>query len=127
MQRELKGRRSKSKVRSNNKNAKWQRSAESFTKAAFLLLRSTLDSQALWQKKRKVERKGQEAFSIDLTAKEVRKSEEIELETVNLLKDDQCQTTKFDYMFQTSKYQAPIKASFDCDDKVRFYTGLPSM
>ena len=30
-------------------------------------------------------------------------------------------------MFQTSRYQAPNKDFFDTDDKIRFYTGLPSM
>ena len=30
-------------------------------------------------------------------------------------------------MFQTSRYQAPNKDFFGTDDKVRFYTGLPSM
>ena len=30
-------------------------------------------------------------------------------------------------MFQTSKYQAPNKEFFNSDDKVRYYTGLPSM
>ena len=30
-------------------------------------------------------------------------------------------------MFQTSRYQAPNMDFFDTDDKVRFYTGLPSM
>lgn len=39
----------------------------------------------------------------------------------------ECQTAEFDYMFQKNKYQAPSKDFFDSDDKVRFYTGLPSM
>ena len=30
-------------------------------------------------------------------------------------------------MFQKSRYQAPNMDFFDTDDKVRFYTGLPSM
>ena len=30
-------------------------------------------------------------------------------------------------MFQTNKYQAPNKDFFDTYDKIRFYTGLPSM
>ena len=30
-------------------------------------------------------------------------------------------------MFQTSRYQVPNKNLFGTDDKVRFYTGLPSM
>ena len=38
-----------------------------------------------------------------------------------------CQTVEFEYMFQKNKYQALCKAFFDSDDKVRFYTGLPSM
>lgn len=70
----------------------------------------------------------EESFSIDPAAIEVREGEEIEPETVNLLKEAECQTTEFDYMFQKSKYQAPNKRDFfDSDDKVRFYTGLPSM
>ena len=36
-------------------------------------------------------------------------------------------TIEFDYKFQTSKYHARIKILFNTDDKVRFYTGLPSM
>lgn len=54
----------------------------------------------------------------------VSEGEEIEPETA---KDCECQTTEFDYMFQTSRYQAPNKDFFDTDDKVHFYTGLPSM
>uniref|UniRef100_A0A6P8HFF1 Uncharacterized protein LOC116292043 n=1 Tax=Actinia tenebrosa TaxID=6105 RepID=A0A6P8HFF1_ACTTE len=38
----------------------------------------------------------------------------------------ECQTTEFEYMFQKSKYQAPSKYFFESDEKVRFYTGLPS-
>ena len=66
-----------------------------------------------------------EAFSSDLAATAVNEGEEIEPETVKV--DAQCQTTEFDYMFQTAKYQAPNKDFFDTDDKIRFYTGLPSM
>ena len=36
-------------------------------------------------------------------------------------------TIEFDYKFQTSKYHARIKILFNTDDKVRFYTCLPSM
>lgn len=42
-------------------------------------------------------------------------------------KEGWCQTAEFEYMFQKNKYQAPGKDFFDSDDKVRFYTGLPSM
>ena len=69
----------------------------------------------------------EKALSIEPAAIEVCEGEEIEAEAVNVLKDAECQTTEFDYMFQTSKYQAPSKEFFDSDDKVRFYTGLPSM
>ena len=69
----------------------------------------------------------EKALSIEPAAIEVCKGEEIEAETVNMLKDAECQTTEFDYMFQTSKYQAPNKEFFNSDDKVHFYTGLPSM
>ena len=41
-------------------------------------------------------------------------------------KDAKCQTTEFDYMFQTSTYQTPHMDFFDIEDKVRLYTGLPS-
>lgn len=60
----------------------------------------------------------------DTVAIAVSEGEEIEPDTA---KDAQCQTTEFDYMFQTSRYQAPNKDFFDTDNKVRFYTGLPSM
>ena len=66
----------------------------------------------------------EEAFSSDMAAITVSEVEQIKPETV---KDAGCQTTEFDYMFQTSKYQTPNKDFFDTDDKVRFYTGLPSM
>ena len=68
----------------------------------------------------------EEALSSDMAAIAVTSSEgeEIEPETV---KDAECQTTEFDYMFQTSRYQAPNKDFFDTDNKVCFYTGLPSM
>ena len=67
----------------------------------------------------------EEAFSSDLAAIAISEGEEIEPETVKV--DAECQTTEFDYMFQTTKYQAPNKDFFDTDDKIRFYTGLPSM
>lgn len=41
--------------------------------------------------------------------------------------ETECQTTEFDYMFHRNKYQALGKDFFDSDDKVCFYTGLPSM
>ena len=66
----------------------------------------------------------EETISCDLAAIAVSEGEEIEPETV---KDAECQTTEFDYMFQTSRYQAPNRDFFDTEDKVRFYTGLPSM
>ena len=66
----------------------------------------------------------EETISSDLAAIAVSEGEEIEPETV---KDSECQTTAFDYMFQTSRYQAPNRDFFDTEDKVRFYTGLPSM
>ena len=43
------------------------------------------------------------------------------------LKDSECQTTEIEYMFQKSTYRAPDKEFFDSDEKVRFYTGLPSL
>ena len=67
----------------------------------------------------------EEAFSSHLAAIAVSEAQEIEPETV--YKDAECQTSEFDYMFQTGRYQAPNKDFFDTDDKVRFYTGLPSM
>ena len=66
----------------------------------------------------------EETISSDLAAIAVSEGEEIEPETV---KDAECQTIEFDYMLQTSRYQAPNRDFFDTEDKVRFYTGLPSM
>ena len=42
------------------------------------------------------------------------------------LKDVETQTEEFAYMFYRPTYQAPDKEYFRSDDKVRFYTGLPS-
>ena len=36
------------------------------------------------------------------------------------------QTKEFEYMFSQATYQAPDREYFKLDDKVRFYTGLPS-
>lgn len=69
----------------------------------------------------------EESFSIDPAAIEVREGEEIEPKTVNLLKDAECQPPSLTICFKKSKYQAPNKEFFYSDDKVRFYTGLPSM
>ena len=41
-------------------------------------------------------------------------------------KDAETQTEEFEYMFYKPKYQAPDRENFKSDDKVRFYTGLPS-
>ena len=57
----------------------------------------------------------EEAFSSAQAAIAVTEGEEMEPKTV---KDAECQTTKFDYMFHRQA---------DTDDKGRFYTGLPSM
>ena len=65
------------------------------------------------------------SFHLEGEAIAVGEGEEIEPETVKV--DAECQTSEFDYMFQTSRYQAPNKDFFDTDDKDRFYTGLPSM
>jgi len=66
----------------------------------------------------------EEVFSSDQSAIAVIEGEEIEPKTV---KDAECQTIEFDYMFQTSRYQAPNKdLFFDTDVIVGFYTGLPS-
>ena len=68
----------------------------------------------------------EEAFSSDQSTIAVTEGgrEESEPKTV---KDAECQTIEFDYMFQTSRYQAPNKDCFDIEVIVRFYTGLPSM
>ena len=42
------------------------------------------------------------------------------------LKDAETQTKEFAYMFYRPTYQAPDREYFRSDDKVRFYTGLPS-
>ena len=41
-------------------------------------------------------------------------------------KDAETQTEEFEYMFYKPTYQAPDRQYFKSDDKVRFYTGLPS-
>ena len=64
------------------------------------------------------------AFSSDQAAIAVTEGEEVASKTV---KDTECQTIEFDYMFQANRYQAPNKNFFDTDDIVRFYTGLPSL
>ena len=64
--------------------------------------------------------KNEESFSSDLMAIAVSEDEDFQPET-------ECQTTELDYMFQTSRYQASNKDFFDIDDKVRLYTGLPSI
>ena len=46
--------------------------------------------------------------------------------TAELLKDTETQTEEFAYMFYRPTYQAPDRDYFRSDDKVRFYTGLPS-
>ena len=66
----------------------------------------------------------EESFSFDQAAIAVTEGGEVEPETV---KDAKCQTIEFDNLFQISRYKAPNKDFFDTDDKVRFYTGLPSM
>ena len=95
-------------------------------KPVFLLLRSTSVSQLLQSTEEEGNRnKGnEEAFSSDPSAIAVTEGEEIEPKTV---KDAECQTIEFDYIFQSRRYQAPNKDFFETDDKVRFYFGLPSM
>ena len=66
----------------------------------------------------------EEAFSSDQAAIALIAGEDIEPKTV---KDAECQTIEFDYMFQKSRYQAPNKDFLDTGGIVRFYTGLPSM
>ena len=51
----------------------------------------------------------EEAFSSDQSAIAVTEGKEIEPKTV---KDAECQTIEFDYMFLTSRYQAPNKDLF---------------
>ena len=41
-------------------------------------------------------------------------------------KEAETQTEEFEYMFYRPTYQAPDREYFRSDDKVRFYTGLPS-
>ena len=78
----------------------------------------------------------EDAFSGDLTAcDEGSESDEIrtqimrdaECQADTELKDSECQTTELEYMFQKSTYRVPDKEFFDSDEKVRFYTGLPSL
>ena len=67
---------------------------------------------------------GDETFSVTQT-EELDEGDEITPEVG--VKDAECQTAEFEYMFRKNKYQAPGKDFFDSDDKVCFYTGLPSM
>ena len=61
----------------------------------------------------------EDAFSSDEAAIAVTEGEDIEPKTV---KDAECQTIEFDYIFpQTSRYQAPNQGVFDTDDKVRLW------
>jgi len=96
---------------------------ESLWKAVFLVLDF---SQPITSTEEEGNRnKGNEkAFFSDQSAIAVTEDEEIEPKTV---KDAERQTIEFDYMFQTSRYQATNKDFFDTDVIVRFYTGLPSM
>ena len=61
-------------------------------------------------------------ISSEQAAITVTEGEEIESETV---KDADCQTIEFDYMFKTSRYQAPKNDFFDTNTKIN--TGLPSV
>ena len=89
---------------------KRQRMSKACGKPVFLFLRSTSVSQLLRQKKKEIETKGmRRPFSSDQSAIAVTEGEEIEPKTV---KDAECQTIEFDYMFQTSRYQAPNKGLF---------------
>ena len=78
----------------------------------------------------------EDAFSGDLTAyDEGSESDEIrtkimrdaECQADTELKDSECQTTELEYIFPKSTYRAPDKEFFDSDEKVGFYTGLPSL
>ena len=64
-----------------------------------------------------------EAFSSDQSAIAVTEGEEIEPKTV---KDAEFQTIEFDYIFQTSRYQARISTFFHSVVIVRFST-LPTI
>ena len=60
--------------------------------------------------------------------------EESETDTASLVStaiitmDAETQTEEFDYLLNArpSRYKAPDKDFFDTDEKIRFYTGLPS-
>ena len=67
------------------------------------------------EEERNRDKGNEETFCSDMTAIAVSEGEEIEPETA---KDAECQTTEFDYMFQTSRYQAPNKDFFDTDDTI---------
>ena len=78
----------------------------------------------------------EDAFSSDLTAcDEGNESDEIRTKIIRdakyqadtELKDLECQTTELEYMFQKSTYWAPDIDFFNSDEKVCFYTGLPSL
>ena len=59
----------------------------------------------------------EEAFSSDLAAIAVSEDEEL------VPKTDKCQTTKFNYMFQTRRYQVSNKDFFDIDIKLAYTPG----
>ena len=52
--------------------------------------------------------------------------ENIEMNNESSSHDASCQTDEFGYMFHQRGYEAPTRYFFDSDDKVLFYTGLPS-
>ena len=59
----------------------------------------------------------------EATIKCVDEPEEITVASSN---DAETQTDEFEFIFYKPTYQAPDREYFKSDDKVRFYTGLPS-
>ena len=125
-QREMKGQRSDMNLRAVEQERELKRQRTSKLVESSLPVAQIDFSQPITSTEEEGNRnKGnEEAFSSDQSAIAVTEGEEIEPKTV---KDAECQTIEFDYMFQTSRYQAPNKDFFDTDVLVRFYTGLPSM
>ena len=117
-QREMKGQRSDMNLRAVEQEHEWKR--QSTSKACgkqSSCCSNRLQSAKLLRQKpiTSTEEEGnrnkgnEEAFSSDQSAIAVTEGEEIEPKTV---KDAECETIEFDYMFQTSRYQAPNKEFF---------------
>ena len=110
-QREMKGQRSDIARGRTRESANWSgRERRRLVESSLPVAQIDFSQPITSTKKEGNQNKGnEEAFSSDQSAIAVIEGEEIEPKTV---KDAECQTIEFDYMFQTSKYQAPNKDLF---------------